>query len=133
MGQAVEGVRGVGVTFRAPRLSFGTESIMNILGKTAIGAACIAGAALMGGCAGDRGYGYSGVSVGYNAGYGDPYWGWYGDYYYPGVGVYVYDSNRRRHRWNDSQRGYWQGRRDRWRGDRRHYRGNWRDFRRRNR
>jgi hypothetical protein len=67
------------------------------------------GAAAIGGCT-DRGYGYSGVSVGYNAAWGDPYWGWYGDYYYPGTGVYVYDRNHRRHAWNDTQRGYWEGR-----------------------
>ena len=104
---------------------------MTILGKSVIGAVCLAGGALLGGCM-DDGYGYGGsrVAVGYNAGYGDPYWGWYGDYYYPGVGIYVYDSGRRRHVWNDSQRGYWESRRGGWRGDRR-WRNNWRDFRRR--
>lgn len=95
----------------------------------ALAAAGLAGAALVSGCT-DDGYRHSSVSVGYNAGYGDPYWGWYGDYYYPGTGIYVYDSNRRRHRWNDAQRGYWENRRHNWRGDRRG-RSNWRDFRRR--
>lgn len=102
---------------------------MRIFLKSALVVAGIAGAAALSGCAED-GYGYSGVSVGYNAGWGDPYWGWYGDYYYPGTGIYVYDSHRRRHRWDDHQRGYWEGRRGSWRGDRR-WRSNWRDFRRR--
>ncbi|MBB4098451.1 hypothetical protein [Sphingomonas kyeonggiensis] len=96
--------------------------------KSTILAAGIAGAALLGGCV-DDGYGYGGgrVAVGYNAGWGDPYWGWYGDYYYPGTGYYVYDRYRARHRWNDVQRGYWEGRRGTWRGDQR-WRSNWRDF-----
>jgi hypothetical protein len=84
-------------------------------------------------------YGYGGVSVGigsgyggygydypYGGGYGSPYggygygyggydpFGWYGDYYYPGSGIYVYDRYRTRHEWNDTQRRYWQDRRDRW-------------------
>jgi hypothetical protein len=78
----------------------------------------------------DDGYGYGGMSVGYGApgyydgyyddgyGYGSPYWGWYGDYYYPGTGYYVYDRDRRPHRWNDGQRRYWESRRGNWRGDR---------------
>ena len=83
------------------------------------------------------GYGYSGVSVGYGSadwdpyygGYrGDPYWGWYGDYYYPGTGYYVYDRNNRRHRWNDNQRGYWQGRSQTWHNARRDIRPVWRDY-----
>ena len=72
---------------------------------------------------GDYGYGYGGYG-GY--GYGYPYagydnyggynpFGWYGDYYYPGVGIYVYDRNRTRHRWNDNQRGYWTNRSTQWR------------------
>jgi hypothetical protein len=98
----------------------------------------IAGFALAAGlglsaCAED-GYG-GGVAVGYSSGgwdpyYGgfsaDPYWGWYGDYYYPGSGYYVYDHNNRRHRWNDQQRGYWQGRSGAWRG--RETRPMWRDY-----
>jgi len=95
-----------------------------------LASAGLAGATLIAGCT-EGGYGRSSVAVGYNAGYGDPYWGWYGDYYYPGTGVYVYDSQRRRHRWSDEQRGYWQGRHNGWRGDRRHMRSNWRNFRRR--
>lgn len=85
-------------------------------------------------------YGYGGLSVGYGSpgyyggyggyydGFGDygafgsPYWGWFGDYYYPGTGYYVYDRYRRPHRWTDSQRNYWERRRNDWRGDR-----NWRD------
>ncbi|MGH6615459.1 hypothetical protein [Sphingomonas sp.] len=112
-----------------------------------IGLAAFALAAAMGlgGCT--DGYGYNGVSLGYNAGgyggydgydggyydaayYGGGYgggYGWYGDYYYPGTGYYVYDRNRRPHRWNDGQRRYWEGRRDR-RGDHRQSRGNWQNF-----
>jgi hypothetical protein len=101
---------------------------MHNLTKVAIAAAGIAGAIALGGCT-DRGYGRTSIAVGYNASYGDPYWGWYGDYYYPGTGVYVYDRSHRRTRWNDDQRGYWEGRRGGWRGDRR-WRKNWNGFRR---
>jgi hypothetical protein len=97
-----------------------------------LAAAGLSGAAMIGGCTTDGyGHGRTSVSVGYNAAYGDPYWGWYGDYYYPGTGVYVYDNNRRRHRWDERQRGYWEGRRSSWRGEGRRHRNNWRDFRRR--
>ena len=48
------------------------------------------------------GYGYGGYG-----GYG---FGWYGDFYYPGVGIYVYDRDRRPYRWTDGQRRYWQSR-----------------------
>jgi hypothetical protein len=86
-------------------------------------------------CAYDGGYGYGGLSVGYGGGYCDPYyydcysgyggyggyggysdpwWGWYGDYYYPGIGIYVFDRSGRRHRWNDNDRRYWEGRRGHW-------------------
>lgn len=89
----------------------------------------LAAGAGVSGCVYDD-YGYGGASVGYGPGYygdyysggygayGSPYWGWYGDYYYPGTGYYVYDRNRRAHRWDDRQRNYWQGRRGQWRGDR---------------
>jgi len=90
------------------------------------------------GCASDGygyGGGYGGVSVGYTdwdpyyGGYsGSPYWGWNNDYYYPGTGYYVYDRQNRRHRWNDSQRGYWQGRTQAWQRDRRDIRPVWRDY-----
>jgi hypothetical protein len=56
------------------------------------------------------GAGYGGLG-GYGGGFGNSYYGWYGDYYYPGTGYYVYDRDRRRHRWNDTQRRYWEGRR----------------------
>jgi hypothetical protein len=95
-----------------------------------LAAAGIAGAALVSGCT-EGGYGRTSVAVGYNASYGDPYWGWYGDYYYPGTGVYVYDRSRRRIAWSAEQRGYWEGRRGNWRGDRRRMRSNWGGFRRR--
>ena len=74
----------------------------------------------LGACAYDD-YGYGGVNVGYGGGYYDDYgpgyygdypgYGWYNDYYYPGNGYYVYDRGGRRYRWNDSQRRYWEGRR----------------------
>jgi hypothetical protein len=103
---------------------------MRFLTKSTILAAGIAGVAALGGCVDDGygGYGRTSVAVGYNAGWGDPYWGWYGDYYYPGTGYYVYDRARVRHRWDDAQRGYWENRRGGWRGDRR-WRNNWGDFR----
>lgn len=93
---------------------------MHFLTKATLGAAGLAAAAALGSC-GEYG---TGVAVGYQASWGDPYWGWYGDYYYPGTGIYVYDTNHRRHRWNDDQRRYWEGRRNGWRGDRhwRHHR-----------
>jgi len=99
--------------------------------------AALALAAGLGTTACTDGYGYSGVSVGYGASdwdpyYGgyraDPYWGWYGDYYYPGTGYYVYDRQNRRHRWNDGQRSYWEGRSQTWRGARREMRPMWRDY-----
>jgi len=112
------------------------------LPKTALIAAGIAGATALSGCT--DGYGYSGVSVGYNdapyyydnsgyynGAYGDPYGGWYGDYYYPGTGVYGYDTQRRRYRWNAPQRRYWEQRRQTWRGERHQMRENWRGFDRR--
>lgn len=119
----------------------------------------LTGALALGGCAYDDGYGYGGVSVGSgyyddgyygSSGYYQPggYGGWYDNYYYPGSGYYIYDRGGRRHRWNDSQRRYWEGRRaergddGRWRGrdrdrdgrdwnggnrDGRDRDGNWRD------
>jgi len=51
------------------------------------------------------GYGYSPFD--YGGWYGDPYFGWYGGGYYPGTGIYVYDSYRHPHRWNDQQQRYW--------------------------
>jgi hypothetical protein len=95
--------------------------------KYRICAAILAASAGIGlsGCATD-GYGYSGVSLGYASSgyYGDPYWGWYDDYYYPGTGYYIYDRGGHRHRWNDSQRRYWEGRR----GNRRAH-ANWSGYR----
>ncbi|HZU51035.1 MAG TPA: hypothetical protein VE968_04085 [Sphingomicrobium sp.] len=91
-------------------------------------ALALAGATLaLGACADDLygPYGYGGVGVGYAYGgypygygaypygyYGgyDPF-GWYGDFYYPGVGLYVYDSYRRPHRWSGDQQRYWTSRR----------------------
>jgi hypothetical protein len=63
------------------------------------------------------GYGYGAYPYGpygsYTNNLGYPYYGWYGDSYYPGTGIYVYDSYRRPHVWNDRQRRYWTDRRDR--------------------
>lgn len=105
-------------------------------GQKFLAAISLAGAVALGGCAYDDGY-YGGVSVGsgyygggyyddyygpgyYGSGYYGPGYGWYGDYYYPGSGYYVFDRGGRRHRWNDDQRRYWEGRRgqqgDHWRG-----------------
>lgn len=98
------------------------------------------------------GYGYSGVNVGYGGGYYDPYFdgygyadpyyggfggfgyapsyfGWYNDFYYPGTGIYVYDRDRRRYRWNDTQRRFWEGQRGRYARNPQ-VRENWADFRR---
>ena len=84
-------------------------------------ALAVAAALTIGGCAdyGHQGYGYNRVAVGYSN-YDYPYYGWYGDSYYPGVGYYVYDRHGSRHRWNDRQRRYWQGR-----GEGRHGHENW--------
>ena len=88
----------------------------------------LASAAGLSACAYD-GYGYGGgyASVGYGGGgycdpywddcygyYGDPWYGWYDNYYYPGWGIFVYDSYRRPHRWNDHHRRFWESRRHRW-------------------
>jgi hypothetical protein len=88
----------------------------------------LATGATLGGCSsyygGFGGYGgHSGVSIGIGTGggyydpyygggyYGSPYWGWYDGFYYPGTGYYVYDADRRPHRWSDSQQRYWTQRR----------------------
>ena len=90
---------------------------------------------------GRHGYGYSRVGVG--VGYASPYYGWYDGFYYPGTGYYVYDRQGSRHRWRDSDRRHWEGRRhdghgrdnwsgyhhrrdgdDRWDGNGRRDRGN---------
>ena len=76
----------------------------------------VAGAALaLTGCASDRdgGRSYVGASIGYASPYYGPYYGWYDNYYYPGVGVFVYERSGARHRWNGTQRRYWQARRPR--------------------
>ncbi|KFG88384.1 Peptidase [Sphingobium herbicidovorans NBRC 16415] len=106
-------------------------------GQKLLAAIGLAGTVALGGCGYDNGY-YGGVSVGsgyYAGGYYDDYWGpgyyqpgyyggWYNGFYYPGSGYYVYDRGGRRHRWNDGQRRYWEGRRGQQaqRGD--HWRGN---------
>jgi hypothetical protein len=79
--------------------------------------------------------GYYGDYYDYNGGYWDDgglyyspsYYGWYGNYYYPGSGIYVYDRNHNRHRWNDHQRRYWQNRGHNWHGSRPSS-GNWDRF-----
>ena len=58
------------------------------------------------------GAGYGGYPYGYGGyGYGSPYYGWNNGFYYPGTGYYVYDRDRRPHRWTDAQRRYWERRR----------------------
>ncbi|WP_022682507.1 hypothetical protein [Sphingobium bisphenolivorans] len=103
---------------------------MTWTGQKFLAAIGLAGALALGGCAYDDGY-YGGVSVGsgyYGGGYYDDYYGpgyygsgyynpgyysgWYNGFYYPGSGYYVYDRGGRRHRWNDGQRRYWEGRRN---------------------
>ena len=77
------------------------------------------------------GAGYSRYGSGYGYGYGAPYYGWYDGFYYPGTGYYVYDRYRRPHRWSDTQRRYWESRRNRYhRGDSptNHIIQNWADF-----
>ena len=53
------------------------------------------------------GYGYP-YGSGYGYPYGSSYYGWNNGYYYPGTGYYVYDRDRRPHRWTDAQRRYWE-------------------------
>lgn len=107
-----------------------------------------AGALALGGCAYDSygmgfGAGYGGYygDYGYGApyygdygyGYGAPYFGWYDDFYYPGTGIYVYDSYRHPHRWDDRQRSYWTSRQHQMRrsGGSATLRDNWSGFNRR--
>lgn len=78
---------------------------------------------------------YGGLSLGsagyYDDGYyDDGYYGWYDDYYYPGTGYYVYDRDRRAHRWNARQQRYWMARRAAIR-DQRRIRANWNRWERR--
>ena len=102
--------------------------------RTPLALALAVGALSLAGCADDMygPYGYGGVGVGYGGYYGgyygpygygypayygygayDPF-GWYGDYYYPGVGIFVYDSYHRPHRWDGDQERYWIQRRSAW-------------------
>ncbi len=103
-------------------------------GRRLLAAIGLSGAMLLGGCAYDD-YGYGGVGAGYYGGGYDSYYqpgyygGWYNDYYYPGNGYYVYDRGGKRHRWNDGQRAYWEGRRNEWRGRDRDANNNWRNDR----
>ena len=94
----------------------------------------LAATASLGACSTYGGHGRTYASIGYSSGGHYPYssryspydyYGWYGDYYYPGTGYYVFDRSGHRHRWNDSQRRYWEGRR----GDRRGQRENWSGYR----
>jgi hypothetical protein len=83
---------------------------------------------------GGYGGGYYGAGYspyGYGYGYGAPYYGWYDGFYYPGTGYYVYDRYRKPYRWSDTQRRYWESRRERYnRGDSSTNRilQNWADF-----
>ena len=79
---------------------------------------------------GSYGSGYYGDYYGdfYDGSYGTPYYGWSDGYYYPGSGYYVYDRDRRPHRWNNNQRNYWEKRGKNWRGN--HRNDEWRGFQR---
>lgn len=102
--------------------------------RLALALVTAAGAIALSGCAEDMygpngyggygypygGYGYGYPYAGYGYGYGydyggyyDPF-GWYGDFYYPGVGIFVFDRDRRRHQWTDDQRRFWESRRMQW-------------------
>jgi hypothetical protein len=90
-----------------------------MIARLARPALLLAATAALGACSTYGGYGGSSVSVGYSSGGYYPYryspysyYGWYDGFYYPGAGYYIYDSYGRRHRWNDSHRHYWEGRRD---------------------
>lgn len=105
--------------------------------KIALAAVALLSIGGLSACSDGYGYGYGGVASGYGAGpwdpyYGgyraDPYWGWNNDFYYPGTGIYVYDRQNVRRRWNNQQRGYWLGRGRVWRGDNRQIRPVWRDY-----
>ena len=87
---------------------------------------------LLGACSTGYGGGYGMASAGYygDSYYDDGYYGWYDNFYYPGTGYYVYDRQRRAHRWNDRQRQYWQARRAAIR-DQRNIRANWNRWERR--
>jgi len=86
--------------------------------KARLMAAGLVGIMALTGCGYGDGYGGMAIGAGYGGGYYDGYGygpggygGWYDDFYYPGSGCYVYDRAGTRHRWNDRQRGYWEGRR----------------------
>ncbi len=106
--------------------------------RAALIAAALLGSAALSGCYAHNPYGATSVSVSSGGYYGrpraNPYWGWRDNSYYPGVGVYVYDHDRRPHRWNNDQRRHWEDRGRDWDhnrgGDRRSRRGEWNDFRR---
>lgn len=50
-------------------------------------------------------YGWNGWSV-WNGPY-LPYCGWNDGFFYPGAGIYVYDRDHHRHRWDHNQQAYW--------------------------
>jgi hypothetical protein len=104
-----------------------------MIARLARPALLLAATAALGACTAYDGFGYGGVSVGVSSGGYYPhryspysYYGWYDGFYYPGAGYYIYDSYGRRHRWSDSHRHYWEGRRD----GRRDYGENWDGYRR---
>ncbi len=96
--------------------------------KTALTAAVVGGAALLGGCAtgyydDGYGYGYDRYGYGYGGGYASSYYGGYPGYYTGpsvGLGITYVDRDYDRRRWRD--RDHRRDRRDRgdrdWRGDR---------------
>ncbi len=91
-----------------------------------IGLALVAGAATLGGCAGDyygggvaTGYYDGPVGYGYDyyGGLGYPGYGYFNNYYYPGYGTFVFDRGGHRRAWNDAERAHWAYRGNGWRGN----------------
>jgi hypothetical protein len=102
-------IRAAGLVIAA---SLGLSACMSPYGYSSVGVGIGSGY----GSYGYDGYGYGGYGgYGYPGGYGYGYpsYGWYDDFYYPGTGYYVYSRDGSRHRWTDSQRRYWESRRDR--------------------
>ena len=97
-------IRAAGLVIAA---SLGLSACMSPYGYSSVGVGIGSG-----GYYGDYGYGGYGYPYG-GSGYGYPSYGWYDNFYYPGSGYYVYSRDGHRHRWTDSQRRYWESRRDR--------------------
>jgi hypothetical protein len=103
-------IRGVGLAIAA---SLGLSACMSPYGYSSVGVGIGSGGYYDDYGYGGYGYGYPSYGYGYGSGYGYPSYGWYDDFYYPGSGYYVYSRDGSRHRWTDTQRRYWESRRDR--------------------